>query len=65
VEGAALLRPLATAPQATARLRADYALAATLAGQRQAAQAMLGQDLPPEQVASALNRYNDLRDAPP
>jgi Flp pilus assembly protein TadD len=65
VEGAALLRPLATAPQATARLRADYALAATLAGQRQAAQAMLGQDLPPEQVASALSRYNDLRNAPP
>ena len=46
-----------------AKVRQDYALAVTLSGHMNDAQLILKQDLPTEQVALAINGYQDLRSA--
>ncbi len=56
-----LLKPLASAPDASRRLRDDYAVALTVAGDKPAAARILGADLTPAQVDRALQAYGELR----
>jgi Flp pilus assembly protein TadD len=56
-----LLQPLAAAPDAAPRVREDFALALALSGHRNEASAMLGRDLPPDQVRGALDAFEALR----
>lgn len=56
-----LLQPLAAAPDAAPRIRQDLALALTLSGHRNEATAVIGQDLPPDQLRSALDGFEALR----
>lgn len=51
------LGPLATSPQATPKIREDYAAALVASGRVDEARHVLGVDLPPEQVASALDGF--------
>ena len=59
----AILAPLASSAGMPAKVRQDYALAVTLSGHMNDAQLILKQDLPTEQVALAINGYQDLRSA--
>ncbi len=56
-----LLQPLATATGAAPRVRHDLALALALDGRRAEASAVLGADLPAEQLRSTLDGYEALR----
>lgn len=56
-----LLQPLAAASGAVARVRQDLALALVLGGHKDEASAMLGRDLPPDQVRGALDAFEALR----
>jgi Flp pilus assembly protein TadD len=56
-----LLRPLATSPGATPRVRHDLALALALDGRRAEASAVLGADLPAEQLRGTLDGFEALR----
>ena len=56
-----LLQPLATAPGAPPRVRHDLALALTLDGRRAEASAVLGADLPTEQLRGTLDGFEALR----
>ncbi|MDE2006054.1 MAG: tetratricopeptide repeat protein [Rhodospirillales bacterium] len=53
----ALLRPVASAPKAGAKLREDYAAVLTMAGDQDQARAILSADMPPEQAAAAINAF--------
>jgi Flp pilus assembly protein TadD len=59
----AMLRGLATGPDATPRLRQDLAMALTLSGSRREAEKLLLTDLSPRDTAAALAGYQAL-DAP-
>ncbi len=59
----AILAPLARSADASPRIRQDYAIAATLSGQSNAAQLALG-GMPKEQVAAALSAYSAFRVTP-
>jgi Flp pilus assembly protein TadD len=63
-QGAALLRPLASAPTAPPRLRQDMAAVSELAGDREGAARLLGQDMPAAQVQETLRGYDALSLAP-
>ncbi len=54
-----MLQPLASAPDASPRLRDDYAMALTVAGDKPAAARILGADLTPRQVDRALQAYGE------
>ena len=56
-----ILGPLAQAPDASRRVRQNFAVAATLAGRTEDANAVLMHDLPKEQVALALEAYRTLQ----
>jgi hypothetical protein len=56
-DAAPLLRPLADAPNASRKLRHDLAAVLAMGGDRSAAQQILAQDLPPEQVDKALSIF--------
>jgi Flp pilus assembly protein TadD len=56
-----LLRPLAVAPDAPPRIRQNLALALTLSGNRKEAAAVMGHDLPPDQLRGALDGFEALR----
>jgi Flp pilus assembly protein TadD len=62
-QGADLLRPLAAAPDATPRVRHDFAIVSALAGDQQAAAQAFGADLPPDKVRAALRALDAF--APP
>ena len=64
-EGVPLLRAIAARPQSSPRMRQDLAAAETIAGNSEAARAVLQQDLPPLQVASAMSGYAALRELAP
>jgi Flp pilus assembly protein TadD len=64
-QGAALLRPLAGAPNASPRVRQDMAAVSELAGDRPGAVRMLGQDMSPDQVQDTLRGYDALSLSPP
>jgi len=55
-----LLQPLANAPDAPPRIRQDLALALTLSGRKNEAVAMMGHDLPPDELRSALAGFEAL-----
>ncbi|TLU72717.1 tetratricopeptide repeat protein [Lichenicoccus roseus] len=59
-----LLGPLARSADAGSRVRQDYALAETLAGHQEQAASVLRIDMPATQVASVVNAFESLRDAP-
>jgi Flp pilus assembly protein TadD len=63
-EAITILAPLATRPDATPRIRQDYAVALVLAGRIDEAQRLLGKDLSPEDVAAAVRGYELLPDKP-
>lgn len=56
-----LLQPLATVPGAAPRVRHDLALALALDGRRAEASAVLGADLPAEQLRATLDGFEALR----
>jgi Flp pilus assembly protein TadD len=56
-----LLQPLAAAPDAAPRIRQNLALALALSGRRNEASAVLGHDLPSDQVRSALDGFAALQ----
>ncbi len=61
--GAAALQylgPLATAQGATPKIREDYAAALIASGRQDDARQVLSVDLPPDQVNSAMNGFNEL-----
>ena len=55
------LRPAAALPNVTSKVRQDLAAALTLAGDRKAAEDILGHDMSQEQVASSISGYQALR----
>ena len=59
-EAMTLLAPLAQAPEATARIRQDFAAAAAMAGREDVAREAMSLDLPRDQVATAMNAFNVL-----
>jgi Flp pilus assembly protein TadD len=59
--GARLLQPLAASPDASPRIRQDLAVALALEGDRSQAMAVMGQDLPPDQINVALDGFAALR----
>lgn len=54
------LGPLATSPQATPKIRQDYAAALVATGRVSEARQVLAVDLPPDQVNSAINGFTNL-----
>ncbi|GLR65893.1 hypothetical protein GCM10010909_05710 [Acidocella aquatica] len=54
------LGPLATSPQATPKIREDYAAALVASGRKDEARQVLAIDLPPDQVNSALDGFSTL-----
>ena len=57
----AILRPLASDPDADGRVRGNLAVALSLAGDQQAARNLLAADMPQDKVAVALAGYAALR----
>lgn len=55
------LRPAAALPNVSSRVRQDLAAALTLAGDKSAAESILGHDMSEEQVASLISGYEALR----
>jgi Flp pilus assembly protein TadD len=55
-----LLAPLASAPDASSRVRQDFAVVAEISGDRTAAAAVLQPDLSPQDVQAALTGYDAL-----
>jgi len=56
-DAAPLLRPLASAPNASRKLRHDLAAVLAMGGDRSEAERILAQDLPPDQVNQALSIF--------
>jgi Flp pilus assembly protein TadD len=52
------LGPLATGPEATPKIREDYAAALVATGRPDQAKLVLGVDLPPDEVLSAMNGFS-------
>ena len=59
-EAVGLLRPLAADPDASPRVRQDLAAAMLLSGDPQGAARLLGRDLPPDQIETALQALQAL-----
>ena len=59
----AILGPFAEAADTPPKVRQDYALAVVLAGRTEDARMILGQDLPSEQVALAVDAFRELQTA--
>jgi Flp pilus assembly protein TadD len=55
-----LLRPLASGPDASRRLRHDFAAALAISGDKPAAARILSADMTPEQIKRALLAYGAL-----
>lgn len=64
-QGVRLLGPIADGPDASARIRADYAVAAALNGDRRTAAAVLAHDLSPDQTNNALLAFQALNRTEP
>jgi Flp pilus assembly protein TadD len=60
-----LVEPLANAPEATLKVKQDYAAVLAMAGRREDAQRILSATLSPEEVARALDTLSLARIAPP
>jgi Flp pilus assembly protein TadD len=59
-----LVQPLANAPEATLKVKQDYAAVLAMAGERDEAQHILSANLPPDEVARALDALTLARIAP-
>ena len=63
-EALAILGPLAEPPDASPRVRQDYAVAASLAGHQDAARTVLTHDLPVQDADAEMVAYQAFRDEP-